>query len=197
MQRSVTLRCAALATSILLVACGPRPAGGDTRPAVIPWISTAAGPEPTPTPTPTPTPLAMRYCQAADLSLRVGRTGAAAGTWYTTFVFTNRSSTQCQLQGVPLVELLDSAGQPLFTSQASLPGGDGGPVGLLPGITDGGGVAPAVAGQAQLSVGIASVLCMPRPSGPRRKFVTHLRRREGRRCMSSGRGGHGGGCRFR
>ncbi len=164
MQGSATLRCSALAVSILLVACGPRPAGGDTRPAVIPWISTAAGPEPTPTPTPTPTPLAMRYCQAADLSLRAGRTGAAAGTWYATFVFTNRSSTQCQLQGAPLLERLDSAGRPLTMSQTSLAGSDGSPVALVPGITDGGGEAPAVAGQAQLFVGFASVLCMARPS---------------------------------
>lgn len=164
MQGSVTLRCAALATSILLVACGLRPAGGDTQPGVIPWISTAAGPVPTPTPTPTPTPLAMRYCQAADLSLRAGSGGAAAGTGYRTLVFTNRSTTECQLQGVPLVQLLDSVGRPLTASQDRLSGSDGGPVALLPGVTDGGGITPAVPGQAQMSVGIASVLCMPRPS---------------------------------
>lgn len=164
MQGSLTLRCAALATSILLVACGPRLAGGNTRPAVIPWIATVAGPLPTPSPRPTPTPLAMPFCVAADLSLRAGSRGAAAGTGYTTLVFRNRSTTKCQLQGVPLVQLLDSLGRPLTTSQDSLPRGDGGPVALLPGVTDGGGITPAVPGQAQLYVGIASVLCMPRPS---------------------------------
>lgn len=163
MQRSVALGYAALAASILLVACGPRQAGGDTRPAVIPWIATVAGPPPTPSPRPTPTPLAMRFCVAADLALRAGRAGAAAGTGYTTLVFTNRSTTECQVQGVPLVQLLDSVGRPLAASQDSVPGGDGGPVELLPGVTDGGGITPAVPGQAQLSVGIATVLCLARP----------------------------------
>lgn len=106
----------------------------------------------------------MRYCQAADLNLRAGRGGVAAGTGYRTLVFTDRSSTDCQLQGVPLVQLLDSVGRPLTASQDRLAGGDGGPVALLPGVTDGGGITPAVPGQAQLSVGIASVLCMARPS---------------------------------
>ena len=110
-----------------------------------------------------PTPLAMRYCQAADLSLRVGRTGAAAGTWYTSFVLINRSSTQCQLQGVPIVQLLDAAGRTLAVS-GELGGGDASPAALLPGITDGGGQMPSVAGQGDLEVGIASVLCLPRPS---------------------------------
>jgi uncharacterized protein DUF4232 len=130
---------------------------------VIPWISTVAGPAPTPSPPSPPTPLAMRYCQAADLSLRVGRTGAAAGTAYTSFVFTNRSSTPCQLQGVPVVLLLDAGGRTLATSQEA-GGGTATPVALLDGVTDGGGQSPAVAGQGDLEVGIASVLCLPRPS---------------------------------
>lgn len=163
MQRSTALPYAALATAILLVACGPRQAGGATRPAVIPWIATVAGSPPAPSPSPTPTPLAVRFCVAADLGMREGRTGAAAGTEYTTLVFTNRSTTECQLQGVPLVQILDSAGRPIVASQEILAGGDGGPVALLPGVTDGGGITPAVPGQAQLSVGIASVLCLPRP----------------------------------
>jgi len=165
-MQSSTIRPATLAlVMLLLAACGPRPApaGGDTRPAVIPWISTVAGPAPTPSPAPTPTPLAMRYCQAADLSLRVGRTGAAAGTAYASFILTNRSSTQCQLQGVPVVLLLDATGRTLATSQEA-GGGTAAPVALVPGVTDSGGQAPAVAGQADLVVGIASVLCLPRPS---------------------------------
>ena len=163
MQRSAALPYAALATAILLVACGPRQASGDTRPAIIPWIATVAGPPPTATPQPTPTPLAMRFCTATDLALRAGRTGAAAGTAYTTFVFTNRSATECQLQGVPVVQLLDAVGRPVVASQDSVPAGDGGPVALLPGVTDGGGITPAIPGQAQLSVGIASILCLARP----------------------------------
>jgi hypothetical protein len=162
MQRSAALPYAALATAILLTACGPRQAVGGTRPAIIPWTATVPGPPPTPSPPPTPTPLAMRFCVAADLAIREGRTGAAAGTSYTTFVFTNRSATECQLQGVPLVQVLDSVGRPVVASQDNLPGGDGGPVALLPGMTDGGGITEAIPGQAQLSVGIASVLCLPR-----------------------------------
>lgn len=160
------LRRVAAVSAILLVACGPRPtaSSGDARPAVIPWIAARAGPEPTPSPTPVPTPLAIRYCASLDLSLRVGRTGAAAGTDYTTMVLTNRSSTPCQLQGIPIVRLLDAAGQPLAGSQDAPPWGDGGPVALTPGIRDGGGESAAAAGQAQITVAIASVLCLPRPA---------------------------------
>jgi hypothetical protein len=111
-----------------------------------------------------PTPLTMRYCQAADLSLRIGRSGAAAGTTYTSFIFTNRSSTQCQLQGVPILQLLDSAGQPLSVPELNLASGDQYPVAVIPGVADTGGITSAVSGQAQLQVGIASVLCLPRPS---------------------------------
>src|SRR5450759_5214245 len=34
------------------------------------------------------------------------------------------------------------------------------------------------------------------PSGPRRKFVTHVRQPEDLRCRSSDTGGHEGGCGF-
>jgi hypothetical protein len=111
-----------------------------------------------------PTPLAMRYCQASDLSLRVGRTGAAAGTSYTSFVFTNKSSTQCQLQGVPIVQILDAAGQPLSSPQTTLDFNDPSPVALFTGVQDQGGIMPAVVGQAQLTVGTPSAQCQARPS---------------------------------
>jgi hypothetical protein len=106
----------------------------------------------------------MRYCQAADLSLRVGRTGAAAGTSYTSFVFTNRSSTQCQLQGVPIVQILDASGQALSPPQGTLDFNDFSPVALFTGVQDQGGIMPAVVGQAQLTVGIPSAQCQARPS---------------------------------
>jgi hypothetical protein len=106
----------------------------------------------------------MRYCQAADLSLRVGRTGAAAGTSYTSFVFTNRSSTQCQLQGVPIVQILDASGQALSPPQGTLDFNDSSPVALSTGVQDQGGIMPAVVGQAQLTVGIPSAQCQARTS---------------------------------
>jgi hypothetical protein len=134
------------------------------------------------------TPLAMRYCQAADLTLRVGRSGAAAGTWYTSFIFTNRSSTQCQLLGVPIVQLLDAAGRILAVS-GELGGGGASPAALLPGITDGGGQTPAIAGQADLEVGIASVLCLPRPSTT---LAIDLPNGGGRLNTSWPRGAYGG-----
>ena len=106
MQGSIT-RHAGLALATVLAACGPWPApAGDARPAVIPWISTVAAPEPTPA----PTVLAMPFCQAADLSVRVGRSGLSGDT---SVIFTNRGSTACQLQGIPRVRFLDSSGQVL------------------------------------------------------------------------------------
>jgi len=151
---------------MLLAACGPRPApaAGDTRPAVIPWIPTAAGAAPTPSLRPMPTPLTMRYCQAADLSLRVGRTGAGLGSAYTSIIFTNGSSTPCQLQGVPTVRVLDAAGQVLSPPQTELDFNGPEPVELSPGVRDQGGIAPAVIGQAQLTIRRPSLECSPRPS---------------------------------
>ena len=157
MQGSIT-RHAGLALAVVLAACGPWPApAGDARPAVIPWISTAAAPESTPT----PTPLAMPFCRAGDLSVRVGRGGLSGDT---PVIFTNRGSTACQLQGIPRVRLLDSSGQVLSPLPTAMDVADEAPVNLSPGVRDGGGTTPPVVGQAQLTIFLPSDLCLPRPS---------------------------------
>jgi hypothetical protein len=141
-----------------LAACGPWPApAGDARPAVIPWISTAAAPESTPT----PTLLAMPSCRAGDLSVRVGRSGLSGDT---SVIFTNRGSAACQLQGIPRVRLLDSSGQVLSALPTAMDVADQAPVELRPGVRDGGGTTPAVVGQAQLTIFMPADLCLPRPS---------------------------------
>jgi hypothetical protein len=155
-QGSIT-RQAGLAFAMVLVACGPWPAPADTRPAVIPWISTAAAPEPTLA----PTPLAMPFCRAGDLSVRVGRGGVSGDT---PVIFTNHGSAACQLQGIPRVRLLDRSGQVLPPLPTAMDIADETPVELSPGVRDGGGVTPAAAGQAQLTVFMRSDLCLPRPS---------------------------------
>ncbi|HYS01041.1 MAG TPA: DUF4232 domain-containing protein [Candidatus Eisenbacteria bacterium] len=157
MQGSIT-RHAGLALATVLAACGPWPApAGDARPAVIPWISTVAAPEPTPA----PTVLAMPFCQAADLSVRVGRSGLSGDT---SVIFTNRGSTACQLQGIPRVRFLDSSGQVLSPLPTPMLITETAPVELGTGVHDGGGIGPAVAGQAQLRVLMPSNLCLARPS---------------------------------
>ncbi|HYS01040.1 MAG TPA: DUF4232 domain-containing protein [Candidatus Eisenbacteria bacterium] len=106
----------------------------------------------------------MRFCQAGDLTLRVGRTGVGLGSAYTSIIFTNRSSSTCQLQGVPRVRVLDAAGQVLSPPQAELDFNGPEPVELSPGVRDQGGIAPAVIGQAQLTIRRSSLECLPRPS---------------------------------
>jgi hypothetical protein len=141
-----------------LAACGPWPApAGDARPAVIPWISTVAAPEPTPA----PTVLAMPFCRAPDLSVRVGRSGLSGDT---SVIFTNRGSTACQLQGIPRVRLLDSSAQVLSALPTAMDVADEAPVELRPGVRDGGGTTPAVVGQVQLTIFMPADLCLARPS---------------------------------
>jgi hypothetical protein len=103
----------------------------------------------------------MPFCRAGDLSVRVGRSGLSGDTWV---IFTNRGSTACQLQGIPRVRLLDSSGQVLSALPTAMDVADEAPVELRPGVRDGGGITPAVAGQAQLRVFIPSNLCLARPS---------------------------------
>ena len=111
-----------------------------------------------------PTPLAMRFCQAGDLSPRVGRTGVGLGSAYTSIIFTNRSSTACQLQGVPVLQLLDASGQLLPQPATQQYSNDSPPVALLPGVADTGGITPPLDGQAEITVRMPTAVCLPRPS---------------------------------
>jgi hypothetical protein len=79
-------------------------------------------------------------------------------------VFTNRSATACQLQGVPMVRVLDAAGQVLSPPPQQLDFNGLAPVELRPGVRDGGGITPAAVGQAQLTIGRPTLECSPRPS---------------------------------
>jgi len=78
----------------------------------VPWIS--AIPTTTmllATPSPTVIPADTRPCQAADLQAVFGGIGALTGGQLAASVlFGNQSATACVLQGVPAVQLFDSAG---------------------------------------------------------------------------------------
>jgi hypothetical protein len=49
-------------------------------------------------------------CLTSQLSLTPGLTSGAAGSLYTTFVFTNTAATPCSMRGFPGVSLLNGAG---------------------------------------------------------------------------------------
>jgi hypothetical protein len=67
--------------------------------------------------TPVPSAAAQRVCHAADLGAVVGQAGAASGGQTgARFVFANRSSTSCTLQGIPGIQLLDPAGTVIPTT---------------------------------------------------------------------------------
>jgi hypothetical protein len=82
---------------------------------LVPWISTAAGPDPTPTPTPQPTsPAGVATCRSSDLRASVGPGGAGLSHYGVPLIFTDRGSAPCTLSGFPRsVRFLDSKGDPV------------------------------------------------------------------------------------
>jgi hypothetical protein len=87
----------------------------------VPWISATPATMMLPTPSPTVIPAGTRPCQAADLQAVFGGISAATGGQLGASVLLgNRSASPCVLQGVPAVQLFDSAGHqiPLTTTVA-------------------------------------------------------------------------------
>jgi hypothetical protein len=52
-------------------------------------------------------------CQAGELEVRLGPTGAAAGNYYATLLLTNSGNQTCHLRGYPRVSVLDANEQQL------------------------------------------------------------------------------------
>jgi hypothetical protein len=58
-----------------------------------------------------PLPSIVSACRTSDLTLSVGGSGVAAGTWSALLVFTNRSNVTCELTGYPtLVGVMNASG---------------------------------------------------------------------------------------
>lgn len=145
----------------LFTACG----GATITPAtdVIPWSPVMAGPIPSPSPTPANAP-ALRACMASDISVRLGRTTAGGGTTFRSIVFTNVSSTQCGLDGLPTVVPLDGTGAAVTIPESELdPNSPSGAIALGVGISQGVANSPASAGQGVLVIGLATDMCIGRP----------------------------------
>ncbi|HEY8653287.1 MAG TPA: DUF4232 domain-containing protein [Dermatophilaceae bacterium] len=93
---------------------------------------------PTSTPTRSPsstasnTPESVATCLSSQLSLSSGPSGAAAGSIYTTFFFTNTADTPCVVRGFPGVSLLNDAGG-IVGQPATRDGSEGPSVRLAPG----------------------------------------------------------------
>jgi hypothetical protein len=104
---------------------------------LVPWISATPATMLLPTPSPTVIPAGTRPCQTADLQAVFGGISAATGGQLgASVLFGNRSASACVLQGVPAVQLLDSAGHeiPLTTTVAQGTPSDA--VLVLPGTAD-------------------------------------------------------------
>jgi len=101
----------------------------------------------------------MRNCTARDLSIRLGRVGAAAGTTYTSYVFTNKGKTVCQLYGFPVVSFRDPSGEAVPVPVGNYPVMPY-PVAVLTGIPEGDDRTPAVSGQAVLTLTMRSGPCV-------------------------------------
>src|SRR6266851_913475 len=103
----------------------------------VPWISATPSSMRRPTPSPTLIPAGTQPCQAADLRPVFGGISALpGGQLAASILFGNRSATACVLQGVPAVQLFESAGHqiPLTTTVAQ--GMPSDPVLVQPGTAD-------------------------------------------------------------
>jgi Protein of unknown function (DUF4232) len=62
-----------------------------------------------------PTRTDVGRCRSAQLSIRQGRLGAAAGSSGTSLIFKNVSGSRCSLYGYPTLQMLNAAGKPVPT----------------------------------------------------------------------------------
>ncbi|NMM22231.1 MAG: DUF4232 domain-containing protein [Phycicoccus sp.] len=103
-----------------------------------PTSPSSSAPTSTPSSSPTPTPTAsdttgsVATCLTSQLSLGSGPSGAAAGSTYTTFFFTNTAGTPCAVRGFPGVSLLNDAGS-MVGQPATRDGSEAPTVRLAPG----------------------------------------------------------------
>jgi hypothetical protein len=64
---------------------------------------------------PASTSTALMRCRSAQLTVRQGRLGAAAGSSGTSVIFKNVSSSRCWLEGYPRLQMFNAADRPLPT----------------------------------------------------------------------------------
>jgi hypothetical protein len=130
------------AAILLLAACGSSSGSTGAGPTstvtvTAPPTGSTGGSSPTPTSSTTPAaptqaPVDTR-CHTSELSLSVGDSEGAAGTIYTTFVFTNISSRSCTMFGFPGVSYLNGSTQ--VAAPATRSGIDPALITLAPGAT--------------------------------------------------------------
>lgn len=116
--RCVVVAVACLA--ILLALSGCTSLKPNSSPTPTPSVSPSAKPTTTPIPAST-----VAICTASQLLPWAGPNGAATGTKASEFAFTNVSSQTCALYGYPTVQMLDSSGNQIpTTDQPDQPGSD-------------------------------------------------------------------------
>lgn len=103
----------------------PAPASPSLRPPT-------SAPTSSPSSTASNTPGSVATCLTSQLSLSSGPSGAAAGSVYTTFFFTNTAGAPCSIRGFPGVSLLNDAGN-IVGQPATREGSEGSSVRLAPG----------------------------------------------------------------
>jgi hypothetical protein len=135
----------------------------------VPWISATPSSMLLPTPSPTMIPAGTRPCQAADLQAVFGGIGAfTGGQLAASILFGNRSASACVLQGVPALQLFDSAGHQIPLTTRTAEGMPSDPILVQPGTAD------VQAGSPRAGIGYAEIdwqthdgagtPCVPSPS---------------------------------
>jgi hypothetical protein len=97
----------------------PRPSHTHTRTPSSPPVTVTASASATKTVTPTPTPTHhVGPCATSQLSLTLGSSQGAAGSFYTPVILTNTGSTTCTVFGYPGVSYINAAGAQVGFSAA-------------------------------------------------------------------------------
>jgi hypothetical protein len=127
----------ALAVAALLSACGALHPLASAQSAVVPWLPLPADmtPRPVASPQAVPVPPGTPICAASELEgAFTGRNGAG-GHALESFAFSARGVKACQVEGTPVITLLDAAGHDLgFKNRAPFfPNEVSGPALVLPG----------------------------------------------------------------
>ena len=102
---------------------------------VVPWVDRPAPPYVPPEEPVVTFPTDARPCQSADLDVRAGPGGGGMGNELSQFLFTNRSTTPCVLNGYPTIAGVSANGDltELSATQGTYFGDPGPPANIAPG----------------------------------------------------------------
>jgi hypothetical protein len=115
MRKSLTVMCAVAGLGVLATSCssGGSPSKSTTTTTSRSTTTVPATTSTTAPSTPTSAAGGTIACSSAGLSVSIGSSQGAAGTFYYTLILTNTGSSSCTMQGYPGVSLVGTSGNQL------------------------------------------------------------------------------------